>query len=100
MRKFLSLLLIALFIFTGSRANNVRIGSVTTSTTSTATTVTFTIQWDNSWRGGPASNWDAVWVFLKVKTDLGWYDHLYLTGQNVTAPGSLTVNVPSDKKGC
>ena len=82
-----------------TKANNVQISNVSTTVNGGTTILNLTIQWDNSWRGGPGNNWDAVWVFVKYKGDLGWYQHLDLTGNDITAPAGLTVTVPSDKKG-
>lgn len=46
------------------QANNLKITG--TSVDTSAGTVTFNIQWDNSWRTNIApANYDAVWVFLK-----------------------------------
>ena len=83
-----------------AKANNVQVTNVSTSTSGATTLLNFTIQWDNSWRGGPGENWDAVWLFVKYKSDQGWYQHLDFTGTDVTAANGLTVTIPSDKKGC
>ena len=64
------------------------------------TVLNFSVQWDNSWRGGPGNNYDAVWVFVKYKDDRGFYSHLDLTGANITAPSNLAVDVTADHKGC
>ena len=47
-----------------TQANNLKITG--TSVNTSAGTVTFNIQWENSWRTNiaPANN-DAVWVFVK-----------------------------------
>ena len=99
-KSFIFFLLFGLVCFTNVNANNVQISNVTTTVTPAGTVVNLTIKWDNSWRGGPGNNWDAVWVFIKYKGDLGWYQHLDLTGNDITAPAGLTVTVPTDKKGC
>ena len=99
MKKFL-LVTTACLLFAFTKANNVQISGVSTTVTGGVTVLNFTIQWDNSWRGGPGNNWDAVWVFVKYRGDLGWYQHLDLTGNDITAPSNLTVTVPSDHKGC
>ena len=82
------------------KANNVQVTNVSTSTAGTTTLLNFTIQWDNSWRGGQGENWDAVWLFVKYKGDQTWYQHLDFTGTDITAANGLTVTVPTDKKGC
>jgi len=101
MKKANILLLVCCLCFLGNtRANNVQITGVSTTVTANGTSVNFSIKWDNSWRGGPANNWDAVWVFIKYKGSQGWYEHLDMTGDNIVAPSGLTVTVPTDKKGC
>lgn len=101
MKKYnILLLLVFLCGFAGVKANNVQIAGVSTTVNANGTSVNFTIRWDNSWRGGPAGNWDAVWVFIKYKGSFGWYEHLDMTGTDIVAPSNLTVTVPTDKKGC
>ena len=53
-----------LFATNISFANNVQIGAPTVAVG--PSTISFTIQWDNSWNvaSGP-TNWDGVWVFVK-----------------------------------
>ena len=87
------------FIGLAANANNVQISNVSTTVNGGITVLNFTVQWDNSWRGGPGNNWDAVWVFVKYRGDLGWYQHLDFTGNDITAPAGLTATVPSDRKG-
>ena len=79
-------------------ANNLQIGVPSIS----GNQVTFTIQWDNSWRltTGPA-NWDAVWVFVKYQTctdNLWKHVDLSAAGHSVTG-GVLQVQTVSDNKG-
>ena len=81
------------------RANNVQITSLTTTVTGSVTNATFTIQWDNSWRGGPAGNYDAVWVFLKYSDDMGFWKHLDVTNTGNILPANLAIDTTSDHKG-
>jgi formylglycine-generating enzyme required for sulfatase activity len=82
-----------------SSANNVQVTGVTTSVSGSITTVNFNISWENSWRGGPANNYDAVWVFVKYYDDNNIWQPLKMTGNNITAPAGLTVDIASDKAG-
>ena len=63
--KRLMIFIISVTICTCSIANNLQLG---TPVISDPTHISFTIQWDNSWKvsTGPA-NWDAVWVFVKYQ---------------------------------
>lgn len=97
--KRLLLLLVLLGTALVGRANNVQVTGVTTSVSGSATTLNFSISWENSWRGGPANNYDAVWVFVKYYDDNSIWQPLKMTGSNITAPGGLTVDVASDKTG-
>lgn len=81
------------------KANNVKITNLTTAVTGSVTKATFTIQWDNSWRGGPANNYDAVWVFLKYKDDMGYWKQLQVTNSNNTLPANLAIDTTSDHNG-
>ena len=65
--KHLLLSLLAAMLLGNSFANNVQITGVTSTVNAGFTTINFNISWDNSWKGGPAGNYDAVWVFIKVK---------------------------------
>ncbi len=83
-----------------TKANNVQITNVSTTITGGVTVLNFNIQWDNSWRGGPGGNWDAVWVFVKYKDERLFYSHLDFTGTDITVPANLTATIPADHKGC
>ncbi|MDE5612929.1 MAG: hypothetical protein K2I90_13055, partial [Odoribacter sp.] len=75
----------------GVRANNVRIvedvkvGTIEGSSAQ----LTFKIAWDNSWRDD--YNWDAVYVFLKIKrtTELEW-KHAYFMDANHSVSAGYT----------
>lgn len=89
-------------------ANNLEISNVSLSAqNATANTVKaqFDISWENSWRNN--TNYDAAWVFVKYSTDSGstWH-HATLKTAGTNPSGfsggsgtSMTVLVPSDKKG-
>ena len=65
--------------------------------------VEFDLSWDNSWRN--TTNYDAVWIVLKVQTGGVWYQGMLKNGgvdPAGTSPGSnkdLEVYVPTDTHG-
>lgn len=77
---FANILFLLLFIFT-LKANNVKIDSAPiitgTDVNNDYTNIQFDMSWDNSWRN--ATNWDAVWVFVKYKVGTGNWQHAYLS---------------------
>lgn len=54
--------------------------------------IQFNIGWQYSWRN-PNINWDAAWVFLKVKRPNGQWSHLYLADSGHSAPAIGTIEV-------
>ena len=51
------------------RANNINVtGTTLTGATVSTVQVQFNLSWENSWRGGGVTNWDAAWVFVKFRT--------------------------------
>lgn len=81
-------------------ANNLNI----TGTSVAGSTLTFKINWDNSWYAAAAPfNWDAVWVFVKYKdcSTSNW-QHASLSTNAVdhsVAGGVLQVDAVTDGKG-
>jgi len=103
MKKLGFLLSFVLVFVLNTKANNLIMGTPTIS----GSTISFTIQWDNSWKvaTGP-SNWDAVWVFVKRQhcdqpNQNPWtHENLSSTASNHTVTGSqLQVDLPSDNRG-
>jgi formylglycine-generating enzyme required for sulfatase activity len=101
MKKIAIYLIFSLAISSISYANNLVIGTPTVS----GSTVTFTVQWDNSWTvtDGPA-NWDAVWIFVKRQTcapnTLNQWVHADMFASGHTVGGSqLQIDTVSDNKG-
>jgi formylglycine-generating enzyme required for sulfatase activity len=100
MKRLISFL-ITITIVSCSFANNLQIG---TPSLSDPTHITFTVQWDNSWKisSGP-TNYDAVWVFIKYQncaTNL--WQHLgvsTVSGDHSVTGGILQVDATSDGKG-
>ena len=84
-----------------SQANNLKITG--TSVDTSAGTVTFSIQWDNSWKTNIApANYDAVWVFVKYQdcADKLWkHANLSVTSADHTTASPLKVDAVTDGKG-
>ena len=84
-----------------SYANNLKITGSSVDTA--AGTVTFKIQWDNSWKTNIApANHDAVWVFVKYQdcADKLWkHADLSNSAADHTAAGLLKIDAVNDGKG-
>ena len=99
-RFLICILLVSSHLF----ANNLVIGTPTYN--GTANTLTFTIQWDNSWRvnTGP-TNYDAVWLFVKRQPcgANGIWSHALLNAtpgtHTVTGSFNLVVDAVTDGMG-
>ncbi|MEY4667546.1 MAG: hypothetical protein RL518_245 [Pseudomonadota bacterium] len=56
--------------------------------------VSFDLSWNYSWRlSSGASNWDAMWVFVKFRTDHGEWQHATLANTGHTAPAGSTIDI-------
>jgi formylglycine-generating enzyme required for sulfatase activity len=83
--------LAALLWGTALQANNIQVtNSTLTGNTGTSAQIQFDLSWENSWRGGAVTNWDAAWVFVKYRTSLtGPWQHANLNNTgHVAAAGS------------
>ena len=84
-----------------TQANNLKITG--TSVDTSAGTVTFNIQWDNSWKTNIApANYDAVWVFLKYQdcADKLWkHANLSVTSSDHSSASPLKIDAVTDGKG-
>lgn len=84
-----------------TQANNLKITG--TSVDTSAGTVTFNIQWDNSWRTNIApANYDAIWVFLKYQdcADKLWkHANLSVTSSDHSTASPLKIDAVTDGKG-
>ena len=84
-----------------TQANNLKITG--TSVDTSAGTVTFNLQWDNSWRTNIApANYDAVWVFLKYQdcADKLWkHANLSVTSSDHSTASPLKIDAVTDGKG-
>lgn len=89
------------FIWGESTANNIQIGVPSVS----GSDLTFTVQWDNSWKTTSApNNWDAVWIFIKYQECTGTqeWNHAGLSttsGDHSVTGGVLQVDAVADGKG-
>jgi len=93
---------VAMSLFASSSyANNLKITGTTID--SSAGTVTFNIQWDNSWKTNIApSNYDAVWVFIKYQdcSDKLWkHANLSSTSSDHSTTSLLKIDAVTDGKG-
>jgi formylglycine-generating enzyme required for sulfatase activity len=89
----LCVLILVCFTFAPLReasANNVRITNLTVHPYSSGDgEVEFDLAWDNSWRSTTEPyNWDAVWVFAKIRRNGGDWTHLNLKSTGHTIPQS------------
>lgn len=91
-------------------ANNLKITSqpvlVNQNTGTETVDVSFGVAWENSWRvdlpgdGNQAPfNHDAVWVFMKFKTQTGVWKHATLRASGHSVPEGAALKLPADKKG-
>jgi formylglycine-generating enzyme required for sulfatase activity len=94
-RRWLTTLIFSLLLTCSeSQANDIsitnQINGAYNPTTGTAE-VQFDISWANSWRTyGEPKNWDAAWVFCKVRVNGGDWRHLEFTESGHTVPSSPT----------
>jgi formylglycine-generating enzyme required for sulfatase activity len=92
MKKVLIFLFVFFQLIGRAHANNLVMGTPTKS----GSTISFTIQWDNSWNVIAApSNWDAIWVFVKrqhcdANAQTPWlHETLNSTSTNHTVTGTV-----------
>jgi formylglycine-generating enzyme required for sulfatase activity len=103
--------IVFIVIATYCNANNITVSAVALSgqVNGSHTFVTFTVQWDNSWRvsAGP-QNWDGAWIFVKYQVTGGTgctasinWNHATLSSTSAqhVAPGGSTIDAVSDGKG-
>lgn len=82
---------LALLAAQAAQANNIQVANASlTGATATTAQIQFDLSWENSWRGGGVSNWDAAWVFVKYRTSLtGPWVHANVNNNgHVAAAGS------------
>ena len=74
-----------------AQANNIQVTNPTlTGNTGTIANIQFDLGWENGWRGGGVTNWDAAWVFVKYRSSLtGPWSHVKLNNTgHAAATGS------------
>jgi len=88
-----SCIVTAMVLTMGAWGNNIQVGSVAlTDNMDGSAQVSFDLGWENSWKGGPTSNWDAAWVFVKVRsTTTGVWTHAHLSSSGHIAPPDAQV---------
>ncbi|HMQ77880.1 MAG TPA: SUMF1/EgtB/PvdO family nonheme iron enzyme [Flavobacteriales bacterium] len=86
----------AVALCSGAQANNIQVSNATlTGNDGTAGIcfVQFDLSWQNSWRGGGATNNDAAWVFAKFKTGAGVWHHVRLSNTGHVAPSGSQIDL-------
>jgi formylglycine-generating enzyme required for sulfatase activity len=78
-----------------AEANNIQVTNATlTGNTGSAAMVQFDLSWENSWRGGGVSNWDAAWVFVKYRsTGSAEWRHMELNNTGHVAPSGSQIDL-------
>lgn len=91
--KYLLTTLVLILIQSNIYANNLQITNVSQS----GTTITFDIEWENSWKSGSKYR-DAVWVFMKQQPNGGpAWQHLSIS--SIQPIVGYTTIVPTDQTG-
>jgi formylglycine-generating enzyme required for sulfatase activity len=100
MTQFLkSFLFIILLILTEQEAkcNNVQLSNISIEeidVNSQTAKIEFDVSWQNSWRNtGEPYNWDAVWIFAKVRKNGSNWEHLKLTNSLPTIPNGVSTSI-------
>ena len=91
------LCLLALLYSCSIYSNNVQVSNVVFTQLGVTATITFDLQWENSWKTG-ANFRDAVWIFIKQNPNAGTqWQHVNVTSGTVDA--GYAVEIPTDTKG-
>ncbi|MBK8338912.1 MAG: hypothetical protein IPK99_02370 [Flavobacteriales bacterium] len=87
----------AVLLSTFGKANNVQVANtILTGSTGPTVQVQFDLSWENSWRGGAVTNWDAAWIFVKYRTSLSgaWlHANLNNTGHVATTGSQIDLGL-------
>ncbi len=81
------------------KIDSVRIGVTDSSFALNRTVILCNLSWENSWRDNV--NWDAVWVFVKYKTNDGTWEHATLSTDalHYKFPAEIDITPAQDGKG-
>ena len=92
--KYLLSALCSCLLTSATEANNIQVANVSISANpDTTAQIQFDLSWENSWKGGPTGNWDAAWVFVKIRSaTTGLWSHAYLLGSGDVAPPDAQVD--------
>lgn len=87
-----------LLVWSPAHANNIAIGNLVVHPYSGGNgEVEFDVSWDNSWRvSTEPHNWDAAWIFCKIRRNGGDWAHLKLntTGHTIpSTPQAITTSI-------
>lgn len=89
-----SILAFALNTIPSADANNIQVTNITLqNNTGSAVMLHFDLSWENSWRGGPVANWDAAWLFAKVRLSSGEWQHIQLANNGHSAPAGTQIEL-------
>ncbi|NNF34461.1 MAG: hypothetical protein HKN68_10155, partial [Saprospiraceae bacterium] len=80
----------------GLKANDLQITNLSFSDVNN--TITFDVQWDNSWHDATGNFHDAVWVFVKYRTPGSQWKHANILFSG-TPPTGMSIVTPVDRKG-
>jgi formylglycine-generating enzyme required for sulfatase activity len=81
---------------TEGRANNIAIANAALTNNDGSLgicQVQFDLSWENSWRGGGVTNWDAAWVFVKFRTTTSEWQHVLLNNTGHSAPSGSQIDL-------
>ncbi len=88
------LAVVLLLVAQSTRANNIQVTNITLQdNTGSSVMLHFDLSWENSWRGGPVANWDAAWLFAKVKLSSGEWQHIQLANSGPEAPAGTQIEL-------
>ena len=96
MIRSLTSLLTGLALCISARANDIQVTNATLTGNdgiAGACFVQFDLSWQNSWRGGGATNSDAAWVFAKFRTSSGVWQHVRFNNIGHTAPSGSQIDL-------
>jgi formylglycine-generating enzyme required for sulfatase activity len=90
-KKCIALMLI-LFFCSSTFANNIKITNVIVLPNTNQ--IQFDVSWDNSWRSDVLQNWDAAYIFMKYKDEIGIWKPLVFSLSNNIVPTGYTILIP------